>query len=110
MKKYVWTFINNLKLAVGRRKDNLNFKILDNRELEKRCVFHVILCDQRLHFPDILSYFSTNSKQISKIHNLASQLNIYKDAYGLLCAKTKSKCWKEDCSEFTLLMFENIAT
>ena len=102
--KYVWTIINNLKYAVSLKKDHLTFPIPSSGDLDEQVFSNIILCDQRLHFPEIFSYFSSKSKQISKIPNLVSQLNIYQNGSGLLSVKAKFKRWKDGSSDFPLLL------
>ena len=55
--KNVWTFINNLKYALSLKKDHLTFQIPSSGDLDKQVFSNIILCDQRLHFPEIFSYF-----------------------------------------------------
>jgi len=77
-------FVNKLKCKVR----NVQSGISDS-EYMKLARSHLIVVDQRLHFPDAVKVLSTDNCKISDLPNIVKQLGVYLDAAGILRVRGK---------------------
>jgi len=89
----VLEFVNKLKAKVRKKSVNdeqnisPDFDSLDSYR-------HIVIADQREHFPEIVSYFMDRPKSIADIPDLVTRLNIFMDNCGILRVKSKFCSWQ----------------
>ena len=80
----VLIFINYLKRRIGRSDvKDVNYNFL------KESVDFMMRQDQKIHYSDILTYFSVGADRLKDVPNLVNQLNVYVDNRNLLRVKSK---------------------
>jgi hypothetical protein len=87
--KYVIKFINNIKLKLKNKKGSCSQTCYpsDSNFYNIACNL-VISTEQRLNFPDLITYFE-QSKPSSSIPELAGRINLYLDSNAVIRVKNK---------------------
>ena len=89
-RKFTNVYANVLKFV-----DKLKSKILknnnknDEQNFTERATDLLIKEDQSKHFPEVVRYFSSPSKNVNKIPNLVLQLNLFMNEHGIIVVRGK---------------------
>ena len=96
MLKNVFKFIHKIKLRLKIKVEKCT-KLIEEEDHYNRAFTYVIKMDQAKHFEDVTKYFDSKSKSIKDIPNIVSQLNLFRDSFGVL--RVKSKFDRKSCSK-----------
>lgn len=107
---YVIKFINKIKIKINKRNPDMfnNSIIVTDKDLQREAYIQAILNDQKQHFEEIFHYYRDKNRTRKSIPKLISQLNVFKDQYGILRVKSKMHKWHEQHKRsFPVLLSKN---
>ena len=108
--RVIISFVNKLKQKLHARNPSkcTHLRCLADQQLHDRAYLEVLLREQQLTFPAILTYFQSKLT-VRDMPELVQRLNIFKDSDGLLKVKAKFTRWKDRPTIYPILLSETSA-
>ena len=98
--KFVFQFIRKLKSKLRNKEENLE----DDDDLHRKAYHFVLKTEQKTHYPAVIEYFR-HKRPKKDMPNIVGQLNLFKDADGILRVRGKFKNWsKSNQNSFPILL------
>ena len=106
----VLKFIQKLKSKCFRKRGEGGHPLqpTEKPSVYKESMNRIIKIEQKLNFPEELSYLKSKQKMPSKLPPLIGKLNIFLDDMGILRVRTKFRSWEANATkQFPILLAKN---